>query len=280
MKRASLIATLALCSATVHAREGSLCDQEAATTCGAGHLPRVTDRDWSPAEIAHFRARAEHGTVAVAYTSGKPRLVPDCALDGKYTEVQGQPGSGRLWASNRVLLLPEEATGAGCAHATHLAATFAIRGTSFAALLVPLPGSPDPARTDRAHALLRSLPADEQEHPQPEHALTAYALAPNDYLTLQRLARINGECALHEHAQWILRQYVFTRDREGNNIVARNHRRDAPYDAPPRLDEQLSQRSCLNQPVFRKCFPELFQPSPGVTGCWAAAAAKPGARAP
>ena len=278
----------------------SRCYLESASTCGAGQLPRITENDWSETDLSRFRARAERGTVAVAYARGKARLVPDCSLDGTYTEVLAQqPGEGRLWATNRVLLLPREVTGTGCAGATHLVAAFAAGGAWFAAIVVPLPcpsvtdrepartcvgsGLDGAARLARAPALAAKIPPREQwsaSRAYVPEVLDVYALAPDDPVALHLLTDILTECALKEQAGWISRQYLTRRTLDGTVQVVPNPSLYPPDNAPPHLDENQSARSCLYQPAFRKCFPALFEPSAGTTGCWAPVAKATGARMP
>ena len=128
----------------------SACEAESAHICGAGDLPRVTSREWAEAEVGRFVERAVTGTVAVAVDPGTHavKLLPRCRLPGAYTEVRTRPGSGRLWATNRVLLLPGEVDRVACAEATHAVVAFAraaagaTGAVSFSGVLVPLPCPP------------------------------------------------------------------------------------------------------------------------------------------
>jgi hypothetical protein len=248
----------------------------------------VTEREWPAPEIERFLKRAERGTVALVLDGGKARLATECRLPGTYTEAAARQGEGRYWATNRLLLLPEEA-GPECAHATHLAGAFAVRKTAsgggaprFAAILLPLPcppisdtrpaagcvgrGRSGPQRAHDARALIKAQP--EERRGDPAETLDIYALAPDDWAAQQSLARIGGECTLSAHAQWIVRHFGDATGADGERIIERTKHLEPPYDAPPRFDESLSQRSCLYQPAFRKCFAGIFDPSPGSTGCW------------
>src|SRR6185295_4760166 len=188
--------------------EGSMCDDEARTICGAGQLPRLTDRDLPAEELRRLRARAVEGTVAVVLPATiavlragvRPRVLAGCRLPGAYTELETKPGGGRLWATNRPLLLPGEVPPA-CAEATHTVATFAVGAAgAFAAVLVPLPCPPvsDPApargcvgqgatgaeRRVRALAMMKRIKPDVIARADPAYVLEVYALAPDDYRAL------------------------------------------------------------------------------------------------
>jgi len=110
------------------------------TTCAATDLPRVSDRDWSPQDVARFVTLASKGTVAVDLSAKGTAVLDDCALPGRYERYPGK-GAGHLWATNRPLLRAEE-LGRGCARGTHLVAAFARRDARFEAVLVPLPCPP------------------------------------------------------------------------------------------------------------------------------------------
>ena len=149
MKTSSLVpalvtslALIAYRTDPVLAEVGSACDFPSARVCGAGNLPRVNSRDWPEADVQRFAERATKGTVAVVADGKSVKLLPDCRLPGSYTEVRTKPGQGRLWATNRPLLLTTEVEGAACVEATHVVAAF-VRARSgppaFSGVLVPLP---------------------------------------------------------------------------------------------------------------------------------------------
>lgn len=261
----------------------SRCFQEAGTTCGAGNLPRIAPGAWSEQQVRDFMGRFPAGTVAVELAAGQSRLVAECKLDGAYTELKGKDGKARLWATNRLLLLPSELA-AGCDSATHLVAAFVTRGTAFSAIVVPLPcpsiseatpaqrcigeGATGAERKDRVMATFKALPLEQRSAPETAFTLENYSLAPDYWLGLELLGKIASECAVREQADWMLDRYVGSRDATGEHIVTLAPERLPPAVPVPSIDEEKSWRSCAYQPAFRKCFPGLFEPSPGPMGCW------------
>jgi len=119
--------------------------QELAHTCAATDLLRLGNQDLSPSEIDALVKRADKGAAVVERVNGHSKLRPSCRVPGTYASYQGKtPGktsTGRLWATNRPLLHPDE-VGRDCASATHLVAAFARNAEKFEAILVPLPCPP------------------------------------------------------------------------------------------------------------------------------------------
>jgi hypothetical protein len=302
MRPSSLIPALIACLALiafrsdpVGAEEGSACDFPSARLCGVGDLPRVTSREWREADVQRFVERAAKGTVAVAVDGKAVKLLPDCRLPGSYTEVGARPGQGRLWATNRPLLLTSEVEGAACVEATHAVAAFARAwsgSTTFSGVLVPLPcpsvaddapargcvgrGLTGPLRQARAESLREKLNGTAVEKVALTKFLEVYALAPDDDLALgfTNVAHVNTECALYAHARWVASQYTTSRTASGKLVATLR-----PADADertidrPTLDVTRGNRSCLHHPVFRKCFSGIAEPVDEPWRCWEAAPA-------
>ena len=298
MKTSSLIlalvasvALIAYRTDPVLAEEGSACDYPSAHVCGAGDLPRVTSRDWQEADVQRFVERAAKGTVAVAADGKTVTLLPDCRLPGTYTEVLTQPGQGRLWATNRVLLLTGEVDRVACADATHTVAAFARARSgslTFSGVLVPLPcpsvgdsepargcvarGLTGPVRKAQAGALREKLKATPVNNVALTKFLEVYALAPDDDLALgfTDLGHVNTECALYDHARWVGAQYRTRRLPSGQEVTtlrpANNQSR--PLVDMPTLDYLRGSQSCLHHPAFRKCFAGIAEPVDESWACW------------
>jgi hypothetical protein len=228
------------------------------------------------------------GSVAVEHDPGGTRVVEGCALDGTYTEVVGEAGSGRFWATNRVLFLMTEIS-EPCETATHVVAAFAEKGARSGAILVPLPcpstaderpapgcvgrGLTGPERRARALALSESAKADPTlvSAPWPPGiALESYALQPDHYEGYASLNLNFYTCSLRPQV-WFVR----------NNYK----RPDTPRFDPPMLiasagdleavpEYQAGGTGCDDRPPFLECFPELFDPE-AAEGCWKEAAAPP-----
>jgi hypothetical protein len=217
----------------------------------------------------------------VKHEDGQSSLLADCKLVGSYTEVGGNKGSGRLWATNRLLLLPSE-VGAACDEATHLVATFVTRDRTFSAILVPLPcpsisettpskrcigkEATGPERQARADEVIRGQPKPRWDQ---DLALTlaTYSLAPDYWRALGVLDETQSECAFTEQAEWLANRYTVVQrlgDGEYNAVLTP----EKSWNPAPTLDVESSQRRCVHQPAFRKCFPGLFEALPGTTGCW------------
>ena len=278
---------------------GSACEQDGTQVCGAGDLPRVTGREWMEAEVRRFVERAATGTTAVAVDprSHAVTLVSGCRLPGAYTEVRTQPGGGRLWATNRVLLFPGEVDRVACAEATHAVVAFAratIGAVSFSGVLMPLPcptiTDDSPARgcvargfagADRlagARAVVKKPRGKPIQALGVTEVLEVYARAPDDELALGLLQRmaLNTECTLLAHVRWLASQYRTTAVPGGEPVTSL-----LPPDDPSRpvnkpvLDVELGDRSCLHHPVFRKCFPGLAVPVDEPWRCWEPAVRRP-----
>ena len=241
--------------------------------------------------MQRFAERAVKGTVAVAVDGKALKMLPDCRLPGSYTEVRTQPGQGRLWATNRPLLLTSEVKGGACAEATHLVAAFARARSgslTFSGVLIPLPcpsvgngepargcigrGLTGPLRRARAELLITKLKATPVDRVALTEFLEVYAIAPDDGLVLglMNAAHVNTECALYSHAHWAAAQYRTTRSPSGDEVTT-----FWPDDDPvralvetPTLDVMLSDRSCLHHPMFRKCFSGIAEPVDEPWRCW------------
>jgi hypothetical protein len=289
----ALVASLALTayrSDPVVAEIASACENPTARVCGASDLPRVTNREWREADVQRFVERAAKGTVAVAIDGKAVKLVPECHLPGSYTELRTRAGQGRLWATNRPLLLTSEVEGAACVEATHAVAAFARASSgspAFSGVLVPLPCPPvaddapargcvgrgltGPLRQARAESLRERVNATAAEKVGLKEFLEAYVLAPDDALALGflSLARVNSECALYSHAHWVSSQYARSRTVAGKLVATLR-----PADADertidrPTLDFALGDRSCIFHPVFRKCFAGIAEPVDQPRRCW------------
>jgi len=277
------------------AEVASACEDPTAHVCGAGDLPRVTNREWREAEVQRFVERSTKGTVAVVVDGKALKLLPDCRLPGSYTEVRTQPGQGRLWATNRPLLLTSEAEGAACAEATHVVAAFA-RGRSgspaFSGVLVPLPCPPiaddapargcvgrgltGPVRQARSESLREKLEAMAFDKVALREFLDVYALAPDGERALGFFSgsHVNGECALRDQARWIASQYTASQASSRKLVMTL-----LPADAAertierPTLDVAFGNRHCRHHPIFRKCFSGIAEPVDDPWLCWQAAPA-------
>jgi hypothetical protein len=112
--------------------------------CGAGHLPRITEKSLGEGGLATFLSSAAKGTVAVDWNGTGARVVDRCRLDGRYVEAK-ENGGWRFRATNRVLFRTDEIAGE-CRKATHLVASYITRGapspSQMNAILVPLPCPP------------------------------------------------------------------------------------------------------------------------------------------
>ena len=277
-----------------HGREGSACDAESAHICTAGKLPRVTSHEWTVAEVQSFMTSAAIGTVAIAVDkkTRAARLVTSCRLPGSYTEARTKPGQGRLWATNRVVLLPGEVDRAACVSATHLVAAFARASNgavTFSAILVPLPcpsvteeapasgciaeGQSGPDRLSFARGAIGKLRKERARTGvvSVEDYLQVYALAPDHPDTLGFLywAPVDAECAVHAQVEWAGRQYRTTRDPSGQQIATLRPADDIERTIEkPTLDVNAGVRSCLHHPAFRKCFAGIAEPVDDPWRCW------------
>jgi hypothetical protein len=258
------------------------CDLEPSTSCPAGDLPRLTEKDWSASELGRMLKRSGEGTVAVDRSVEGTRLVPGCRLDGTYMEVQGEAGGGRFWATNRVMFRTSEIAGE-CLSATHALAAFAVLGLQrgalfkgaaegaprdggglrFSALLVPLPCPPvgdegkakgclgrglaGPERERRALKLADASPKDGYDEDFAYH-FEVYALMPDE----------RGISYLG-HGKRPLDCYLATQ-------LERLTSHGPPSEWPRFLSDMGT--DCQNWPPFLTCFPGLFDPAPGGTSCW------------
>lgn len=202
------------------------------------------------------------GTVVVVFWDGAVRVLDTCKLAGPYTEVAGEAGSGRFWASHRTLFRPGELS-EGCAAATHSVAAFAV-GTSgaFSAILIPLPcpstadarpaegcvgrGLTGPERLERA---LKLRKRGSSTSPVSE-AFEAYALFSEDRTGRDFLhglaSRQDADCSMSGQVSALGFQVEL-----------------------PTIDLQRSWDECEYQPAYLGCFPGLFDPAPGEPhGCW------------
>jgi hypothetical protein len=281
------------------------CNLEPAADCGAGQLPRLTERSWPKGESKTLLARAAAGTVAVVWDGKQASLVEGCRLDGGYTEVAGEGGAGRFWASNRVFFRVDEIS-AACRPATHLVAAFATApdparaappggsadaaaAGAFGAILVALPcpsvtdadravgcigrGLTGPERLARGRAMSAGFHTDEGLKEDVSRLIEIFALMPDDYRGLLFLQYANTkDCALRAQGEWLLGQYATVKDADGNRST-RPRGKEAP--AMPRLGLGTWQ-SCINRPVFLSCFPGLFNPAPAGAECWSPAAPRGG----
>jgi hypothetical protein len=259
------------------------CNLAPLATCGSGHLPRLTEKDWSVKDRERFFDRARAGTVAVDSDGRTTRLVEGCKLAGTYTEVAGEPGSGRFWATDRAIFRVDEVS-SGCRTATHAVAAFAKTATSFGAILVPLPCPPTrdaepapgcvgkgltgPARVKRGLALRATIPPDRGSEQDVAKLLEIFALMPDHHLGLDSVAQLNqGDCPLDAQGEWVNRGYSFSRrDEDGAWTVTRRTNLES-WDVP-RITIEGSPYTCASRPVFLQCFPGLFDPAPAGYQCW------------
>jgi hypothetical protein len=260
------------------------CQSVDAGGCYAADLPRVTDRDWSPAVIESFVDRAAVGTVAIDLSAVPPGLLSDCRLPGMYTEARGEAGSGQFWATNRPLLGFEEMR-SDCVNATHVVAAYSLQDDRFEALAIPLPcpsvreatpavgcvgrGLTGRERLERARSIgLRWQPDGGQS---PGASLEIYALAPDatmaptlfGLLPSQLPTWPQRDCVLAAHMAWLREGYGLEKDAKGAVKIIRWER----Y-VRPEVDIARSEESCLYRPIFLSCFPELFRPKQLSADCW------------
>lgn len=269
-------------------------------TCAAGALPRLTDRDWTPVEVAAFLDRAKRGTVAVERGQRTTRLLVDCGLPGGYEGYDGTSG-GRLWATNRPLLRSEE-VGGSCALGTHLVASFATNREKFEAILLPLPcptsSDPKPAQgcvgrgLSGAERMERARALQERLDPGRSTLVTPTARLRD---TGESSRRAPPELPADPRGEidnaWLLDMWALTPDdypatRWLNRLVgdcalveqgqwldsayAWGGTRERPHTvvvakpSPPVLQKGTpSLSSCLARPVFAQCFPKLVRLDPG-----------------
>jgi Flp pilus assembly protein TadD len=261
------------------------CDVTPATPCLGSALPKITEQDWSQAEMDAAVAALQKGTVAVRRVDGHPpALAPECRLGGKYEAVMGEPGSGRLWVAERVLFAPSE-VGRACENATHSIAALALGPQRMVALLVPLPcpgvadrrpaggcigsGLNGAARTRRAEEMVERWKAGFDSDPPADAfaaALEMYALAPDredvereyvdgDKPSIAPLRRLK----LDQLGSYIEENVGFV----SADLQLRGHEGGTPHfgwDRPP---------------PFLDCFPGLFDPAVGLRAmdkgggqCW------------
>jgi hypothetical protein len=269
-------------------------------TCAAGALPRLTDLNWTQAEVAAFLDRAKQGTAAVERGQRTTRLLADCGLPGGYEGYDGKI-DGRLWATNRPLLRSEE-VGDICALATHLIAAFATHRAKFEAILLPLPcpasSDPMPAkgcvgrgltgaeRMGRARALQESLDpgrstlvtptarlrdtGESSRRPPPELPVTPRRKIDNAWL-LDMWALTPDE---YPATRWLNRLAgdcaLAEQGKWLDSAYAWGGTREHPHTVvvakpkPPVLHKgTLSLSSCVARPVFAQCFPSLVHLDPG-----------------
>jgi hypothetical protein len=258
------------------------------TGCGASGLPRVTEQDWSPAEVTAFVERAGKGTVAVDWRDGRVRLLATCRLDGAYLEIKGKTGSGRMWVTNRPLFRTDE-VGGDCAEGNHEVAAYSRAGNHFEAILVPLPCPPvadaEPARgclgrgmtgsqrIKKSEPLMVGLAAARESHSSPDRAalsagriLDMWALAPDEYHAAQWLAGLPDDCGFRAHGVWVSSVYYW--DATGGRARTGKH---ATSRAAPEFALAQSADDCLFRPPFLDCFPRLFEAAHDGGACWSPA---------
>jgi hypothetical protein len=132
-------------------------------------------------------------------------------------------------------------------------------------------GADGAARLASAVKMMKAIKLDKVGTAPLSHVLGVYALAPDEPRSLAYAARGNSECALGAHARWAAMQYHITLDAGGKMVAVLRPRGDPERGTDqPVLDVEGSQRSCLHQPVFRRCFAGIADPVPGATGCWEA----------
>jgi hypothetical protein len=257
----------------------TMCELKPGDKCGSGTLPRLSERSWSPAELGAFFARAAYGTTAVAMFDGKTRLVPDCKLPGKYLEVAGKPGRGRLWtATAGGVFFPEELP-APCMEATHVVLDYVSRDSRFAAILVPLPCpvsfDPTPAkgciargatgreRRARARTLAERFPLHEHAANDSGRLMEVFALASDD-VGYGYLNHIEDDCSFRQQRSKATERHVEF-GLQSRSVSVDDH----PFYYPQFSETRLH---CSASPPFLDCFPGLFEPAPGYSpGCWTAA---------
>lgn len=246
------------------------CESNPVRSCVKQRLSRVTQKDWSSVVLEQVLARSAQGTVAVDQSGGTTHLLPSCHLPGSYTEVQGAPGRGRFWATDRPIILSGE-VGPDCRAATHVVAAFATAtpladggASHFAAILIPLPcpASSEPAPAEGCvgrgltgeERLARARQKGHEDAGVSSH-FEAYALAPDDADSLDRLqeARPYVDCFLTEQIGVI-------------NATLSHGGRD--LDSWRKFDED---GNCRERPPFLDCFPDLFEPAKSDGQCWKSA---------
>jgi hypothetical protein len=262
------------------------CRLNAEADCGSGRLPRVTEKEWTPASFEQAFKRSAEGTIAVDYKSGAAQLVAGCRLPGTYTEAQGEPGSGRFWATDRLLFKVTE-LGSECQTATHAIAAFAVRGVEggriakeggamspvkigaslrVSALLVPLPcpptSDPAPAKGCVGRGLTgpqRKKRAVDTWHDTLEEAhrrdladlFEVYAFLPDDPRGLEYL----GSKTRKARIDCFLANQIFAA------------RSNYPVEKWGHFQPD-NEENCEAQPPFLTCFPGLFEPAPSDVACW------------
>jgi hypothetical protein len=262
--------------------------------CTGHGLRLLTEQEWSATEIASFAARAARGTTAVDRGPKGVSMVADCSLDGRYHEIGGKPGSGRLWVTNRPLFRVDE-IGPSCARATHVVAAFARKGRRFQAILVPLPcpsvadkkpapgcvgrGLTGAERLQKSKALqariepVKVVPRNQKERkrmlltgeldilrkpdiPSDGWLLDMWALAPDEYPAVRWLSEVKKDCPLAAQGGWLASCY--SKDSApGAPAKPSSH-------SPPPLKMHLDygwRPECEGRPVLLTCFPALFQPA-------------------
>jgi hypothetical protein len=272
------------------------CEINRIVGCGAGHLPRISESDWSDAQIASLLRLSDRGVnLAVDRSGPSTVLVSDCELDGGYVEIAGGPG--RFWGTDRAFYYSEEIPSA-CRTATHLIASFAVAEDGkggrrrFSAILVPLPCPPStdmnpavgcigkgltgPKRQARSLMMAgfetrRAKERDFEKRPTDVGQLfETYALYPDDpwgalYLAgYSRYPPESKDRGLASVLWWPGGKYNFRMNGQ-NTVLEPNYQ----WEATPHRLSCPETYSCQGEPpVFLACFGGLFRPAPDYDGCW------------
>jgi hypothetical protein len=285
------------CAATRAAPAGPPVENKAAapspakTTdeCGAGSLPRVTEKSLSSGGLKRFLSTAATGSLAVEWDGSRARVIEECRLDGHYSEARGH-GGGRFWATNRVMFRTDEAAGR-CRTATHVVAAYVTESSASGstgeprmwAILVPLPcpptsdsapapgclgkGMTGPQRRTKAEALMAKLDPDAARTADVAHNLEVFALIPDEHWGITYAGSLNmADCPLYEQGHWIGSQYQYLEDKEFR--FPRRLFDEGRRPEPPRLVWRGSNEACIERPVFLWCFMEKFQSEFSSHGDW------------
>ncbi len=261
--------------------------------CGAGHLPRITEKSFAEGGVATFFAGAAKGTVALAWDGTKARVIDGCHLDGRYVEAMGK-GTWRFRATNRVLFRTDEIAGE-CRTATHIVAAYVAapgapssRATlsQMSGILVPLPCPPatdpepapgciahgltGPARRRKAEALMTEIAPGHVAGADPAKVLEVFALIPDKAWGITYATQLNtGDDGLFGQGQWLGSQYTWTSTDDIAEFPGIVKLLDAPRrPPPPQLVWACSDFNYVCRPVFLWCFAGQFEPIISHLGHW------------
>lgn len=251
----------------------------AGQSCPSSQLPRFS-KELDAAGWTQLLVLAERGVVAIVLGE-RVELVEGCQLPGRYHEAVAAPESpGRAWASDRLVLLPDEPR--ECERATHFVASFAIRGEhDGVAIALPLPcpplGSGKPrgcigaglddaareaatkSRWQQAEPLLQRYEYEDIDRAIPLMLeITALLPVAWSYGTLAQSLRFLGQ-GQRGGCLWLAEAELAAQSlRSENPATDHELRRVAPSHEYP---------DCRTRPSLLTCFPEHFVPGVG-DNCW------------